>query len=130
MKRLLFILPVLGTLALLSCNSDHVPAYADNKPQTARYQLIYAVTRGGKTGNDLKGLWKIDTVTGQVWRFNAATEDVEKDESVGGFIPVRTGEQELENPNPLDLDLPESQSQAAKKARAAQILKDIVTEHN
>jgi hypothetical protein len=38
-----------------------------------------------------KGLWKIDTVTRQVWVYNLATVDVEKMQSVGGFIPVETG---------------------------------------
>jgi hypothetical protein len=45
---------------------------SDDKPEIGRYQLVYGVTQVVlKTGElrDEKGVWKIDTVTGQVWQY-------------------------------------------------------------
>jgi hypothetical protein len=47
-------------------------AYAgDDKPEIGRYQLLYAVTQESLGTNvvAVKRIWKIDTVTGQVWMF-------------------------------------------------------------
>ena len=46
-------------------------AYAsDDKPEIGRYQLLYAVIHDPENGrSEEKTVWKIDTVTGQVWRF-------------------------------------------------------------
>jgi hypothetical protein len=66
-------------------------AYAsDDKPEIRRYQLLYAVTYTGGPGGgfDKKTVWKIDTVTGQVWKYSA-WED--KDAIVSdSFEPVET----------------------------------------
>jgi hypothetical protein len=47
-------------------------AYAsDDKPEIGRYQLLYATNRtsGPGGGFEVKTVWKIDTVTGQVWQY-------------------------------------------------------------
>jgi hypothetical protein len=66
---------------------------ADEKDAVGRYQLIYATTEtfSPDSKTEEKALWKNDTVTGQVWRFNsvligknaAAREE---------FVPVKTDE--------------------------------------
>jgi hypothetical protein len=76
-----------------------VAAYAaDDKPEAGkseigRYQLIYGITRYGSlttgTYSEEKNVWKIDTVTGQVWRFVSVERKGEFKES---FVPVETHE--------------------------------------
>jgi hypothetical protein len=67
-------------------------AYAsDDKPEIGRYQLVYAVTTlMDTTGTtEEKGLWKIDTVTGQIWRYNEISTgkyNLSREE----FVPVET----------------------------------------
>ena len=69
--------PLLLTLLLLIQGI----AYAnDDNPAIGRYQL-----------RDTRvGLWKTDTVTGQVLVYRSEA-DVQKDKASGGFLPVDTG---------------------------------------
>ena len=66
-------------------------AYAsDEKPEIGRYQLLYAVVPGneGKTTYDIKTLFKIDTVTGQVWKFISGFPNTRVPDDA--FVPVET----------------------------------------
>jgi hypothetical protein len=88
MKPLLLIL-----LVLIQGVAYAEVAYAsDDKPEIGRYQLLYAVTEtsGGPGGTyQSKTVWKIDTVTGQVWQFVSTTIKGQVKES---FLPVETRE--------------------------------------
>ena len=63
---------------------------ADEKEAVGRYQLVYATTEtfsvDAKT--EEKTLWKVDTVTGQVWRFNSVA--IGKNAPIEEFVPIRT----------------------------------------
>src|SRR5260370_42072638 len=62
---------ILMTLALLVLTSVFVRA--DDKGPVGRYQLLYAVTETTTPASsfETKRVWKIDTVTGQVWEYVA-----------------------------------------------------------
>jgi len=62
-------------------------SYADEPGPVGRYQLLAA---RDPIHSDLTDIWKIDTVTGQVWRFTPLDEDINANKSKGGFIPVDT----------------------------------------
>jgi hypothetical protein len=74
-------------IAALVASSPFI-ARADDAGHVGRYQLLYAVTEtsGGVT-TQTKTVWKIDTVTGQVWQFVSTTAGDKLRES---FIPVET----------------------------------------
>jgi hypothetical protein len=63
MKRLLIALAV-GLFAVMAVQ-------ADDTGHVGRYQLLYAVTETTNpvSTTQTKTVWKIDTVTGQVWQF-------------------------------------------------------------
>jgi hypothetical protein len=71
-------------------------AYAsDDKPEIGRYQLLYAVTEyappentAGPSTITVKTVWKIDTVTGQVWHFVSTLES--NKELIEAFLPIDT----------------------------------------
>jgi hypothetical protein len=64
-------------------------AYADNKPEIGRYQLVSGETQvpgqGLTTSVQMKEVYKIDTETGQVWRYS-----FDSIHGVGQFEPVKT----------------------------------------
>ena len=68
---------------------------ADDKTQVGRYQLLYAVAEhaapestSGPSTITIKTVWKIDTVTGQVWQF-VSTVGSNK-ELKEAFLPIDT----------------------------------------
>jgi hypothetical protein len=71
------------TIAILSALGSR----ADKKNQVGRYELLYAVSEAGTTKGttENKGIWKIDTVTGQVWRFVSVEIDGKPLEH---FVPI------------------------------------------
>lgn len=83
MKRLLIAL----TAGLFAAAA----AQADDTGHVGRYQLLYAVTEtsGSGTAIQTKTVWKIDTVTGQVWQFVSSTAG---DRLKERFIPVETSQ--------------------------------------
>jgi hypothetical protein len=60
-----------------------------------RYQLVYAVTQNAISGvvtqdrTQDRRVWKIDTVTGQVWMFVSTTSGGKTKEA---FVPVETSQ--------------------------------------
>ncbi len=64
---------------------------ADDTGHVGRYQLLYAVTETSGSGPAIqtKTVWKIDTVTGQVWQFVSSTVG---DKLRERFIPVETSQ--------------------------------------
>jgi hypothetical protein len=70
-------------------------AHADDRAEIGRYQLLYAVTEHaapetttGPSTITIKTVWKIDTVTGQVWQF-VSTVGSNK-ELKEAFLPIDT----------------------------------------
>jgi hypothetical protein len=65
------------TLQMLERRPDYV----------GRFQLLAA---SGTTGtSDSTTIWRIDTITGEVWRFMPEDSDIKAVESKGEFIPVK-----------------------------------------
>jgi hypothetical protein len=59
-------------LLLTALTALAIPAFASDPPeQVGRYQLVCAATKFTTENGSVeeKGLWKIDTVTGQVWKY-------------------------------------------------------------
>jgi hypothetical protein len=77
------------TLLIIAIGSIAAFAHADDKAQVGRYQLFYGVIATTSTYFESKQVWKIDTVTGQVWVYVATVREGEAKE---GFIPVETRE--------------------------------------
>jgi hypothetical protein len=73
-----------------------VAARADDQDKVGRYQLIYAavdsfqVDINSKNTSKIehKTVFKIDTVTGQVWKYSDISIGKASDE---GFVPITTG---------------------------------------
>jgi hypothetical protein len=70
--------------------ADDKSQIADDKSQIGRYQLLYAITQTvNPTGAyDEKRVWKIDTVTGQVWQYTSTSNG--KGQARENFYPVET----------------------------------------
>jgi hypothetical protein len=77
-------------IAALVASSPFI-ARADDAGHMGRYQLLYAVTETSGSGPAIqtKTVWKIDTVTGQVWQFVSSTVG---DKLRERFIPVETSQ--------------------------------------
>jgi hypothetical protein len=75
-------------IAALAASSPFV-ARADDTAHPGRYQLHYAVTQTDGHGMTVenKTVWKIDTVTGQVWKFVSVADDKKITEA---FIEIHT----------------------------------------
>jgi hypothetical protein len=71
-----------------------ITANADEKDAVGRYQLIYATTEtfnfDSKTETEEKGVWKIDTVTGQVWQFHSVITPGKQGTLHDEFVPITT----------------------------------------
>jgi hypothetical protein len=78
------------TIALVTGIS--VAARADEKDQVGRYQLIYATTEtlSINSKSETKTLWKIDTVTGQVWKFSSLVQGIKNTVLQEEFVPITT----------------------------------------
>jgi hypothetical protein len=65
---------------------------ADEKDAVGRYQLVYATTEtyNPDSKTEEKALWKIDTVTGQVWRFDSVTSPGKHPVHQEEFVPIKT----------------------------------------
>ncbi len=81
---------ILMTLALLVLTSIFVRA--DDKGPVGRYQLLYAVTETTTPTSsfETKRVWKIDTVTGQVWEYVESLDPKKGNKEF--FLPVPTSE--------------------------------------
>jgi hypothetical protein len=73
-------------IAALAISSPYI-IRADEKGQVGRYQLVYAVTETSTI--QFRSVWKIDTVTGQVWQFVSSHLGGEVKER---FVRVETSE--------------------------------------
>jgi hypothetical protein len=70
-----------------------IAANADEKDAVGRYQLIFATTEtfslDGKNEEE-KTVWKIDTVTGQVWQFHSVITPGKQGALHEEFVPITT----------------------------------------
>jgi len=87
---------IAATLFFSGCAIGDFTSYsgqqqADDTGHVGRYQLLYAVTETSGSGPAIqtKTVWKIDTVTGQVWQFVSSTVG---DKLRERFIPVETSQ--------------------------------------
>jgi hypothetical protein len=69
-----------------------IASSADEKDAVGRYQLIYATTEtlSINSRSEEKTLWKIDTVTGRVWKFNSLIMGTKNTVLQESFVPVTT----------------------------------------
>jgi hypothetical protein len=83
------------TLAVAFVMFVSVAARADDQDKVGRYQLIYAAVDSFQSDTNLKNaskieqrtVFKIDTVTGQVWRYTDISVGKASEET---FIPITT----------------------------------------
>jgi|HubBroStandDraft_6_1064221.scaffolds.fasta_scaffold169173_3 hypothetical protein len=80
----------LMTIALILASS--IVSRADEKDAVGRYQLIYATTETSSIDSktEEKTLWKIDTVTGRVWKFSSLSIGIKNPVLQESFVPVTT----------------------------------------